>query len=676
MGYFGKDMTFNNLLIRLVTFGLFVVVLTPLLISSDFLFPFLSPKVIVFQILVEIVFVLWLWLAFLDSSFRPKSCLILWGFIAYLLVSLVSAVLGVDFARSLWGISERLTGLVLEFHFFALFLVLTGFFRNNFNSWIKFLNFSFWVSVGVALSAFYQYLLPYLNISNSIFTRLTAERVSGVFGSPGFLAPYLLFHIFWGFWIGVKNLRDGKKLLAFGFLAGSLFSIFIVLLGATRGAVLGLAAAIFFLFFLLILGDFSLKVRKSAIASLLVLVLILGSLWLGSNSKIVQSLPFLARFTQFSSATPRIIAWQITLKGFQERLLFGTGPENFNYLFNKYYEPKLLRFGLGETWFDKPHNAYLEILSEGGIFGLAVFILLLVFLGRVLWKLYKSENNAFKFLGVLVSAVFLSYLVSNFFLFDSFGSWLGFFIWAAFLANFDKDVLKLAFNSSSFYFWGALVFSILILVGLWLNYSILRANVLDARALKTFGRNQTEAVSLFKKALGFSSPYQSAYQLDFMASIFGALKNNIAISDLEDNLNLALDLGDQVAAQHPNDAAVYINLLNFYSILGEKSKNKEILKPARDYGLKALELSPRRQEALFQWARVELLLDNPAKAIELSKTALELDEGVAKSHWLYGLALLAGGDISEAKLEVKKALDLGYQPQSQGEKSFILRILE
>jgi O-antigen ligase len=50
--------------------------------------------------------------------------------------------------------------------------------------------------------------------------------------------------------------------------------------------------------------------------------------------------------------------------------------ENFNFVFNKYYDPNM--WGQ-EQWFDRAHNAYIDWAIAGGILGLLAFIALFIF---------------------------------------------------------------------------------------------------------------------------------------------------------------------------------------------------------------------------------------------------------------------------------------------------------
>ena len=73
--------------------------------------------------------------------------------------------------------------------------------------------------------------------------------------------------------------------------------------------------------------------------------------------------------TSFSSGTSetRLMAWQSAWQGIKERPFQGWGLGNYEIVFNKYYNPKFLKYGFTETVWDKPHNWLLEIGVTAGI---------------------------------------------------------------------------------------------------------------------------------------------------------------------------------------------------------------------------------------------------------------------------------------------------------------------
>ncbi len=93
-----------------------------------------------------------------------------------------------------------------------------------------------------------------------------------------------------------------------------------------------------------------------------------GGMWLGT-SKLIFSSPKIA--------------------------LIGTGPETFPYAF-QFFRPKQLNYS--SEWnfvFNKPHNYYLEIASEQGLIGLAIYIYLCYMLIKKLPRKYLPMFLAF-----------------------------------------------------------------------------------------------------------------------------------------------------------------------------------------------------------------------------------------------------------------------------------------
>ena len=440
--------------------------LTPLAFWPEALYGFMTPKFLLFQVLVEIVFGAWLMLKFLKPNFRSPTSKIPevglqesklgfrnWIVIALLLffaISFVSALFGVDFSRSFWGIGARMTGLFAELHFLAWFLVLVNFSKSGFRNptgvafrsptsrdldvgllkpvdIVKYLNFSFAVCVIVALTAFYQNTQWHLVFGYTIFS------------NPTFVAPYFLFHFFWGLYqaINLKNVRNRVSNIIFG--TGSILIVTALILGQIRGAMIGLLAGLFVVGAFLIFSDILAKKRYRIFIAVLMLVIILSvvAMFLFKDSEFVKNSTYLKRFSDISlsatTAQTRILMWQSAIKGFSSAPILGAGPENFSYLFNANYNPRLLMYGGGsfaETWQDKPHNAFIEILTETGIIGSLSYILIWFFVAIYLFKIFRKGE---KFLSLILAAAFIAYFGAVFFSFDSFGSWFGLYLFLALL---------------------------------------------------------------------------------------------------------------------------------------------------------------------------------------------------------------------------------------------------
>ncbi|MCX6813426.1 MAG: O-antigen ligase family protein [Candidatus Azambacteria bacterium] len=564
-----------------------------------------------------------------------------------------------------------MTGLFAEFHFFAWFLMLISYFKNDREKWNRYINFSFAVSILVALTAFYQNLQWHLVPGYTIFS------------NPTFVAPYFLFHFFWSLY-QIWNSKSWQKLY---YISASALILWAIFLGQIRGAFIGLFLGILFLGIGLIFSNIF-KVRSRILIAALYAIIVLGLMlgWQFRDSKFVEK-SYFSRFSHisFEDATiqTRFLTWQASFKGLWDRPMFGVGPENFNYLFNAHYNPRLLMYGgssFAETWQDKPHNAFIEILTETGIIGGLAYISIWLFVVFYLFRIFKrglTVQIGEKFLSLILASAFVAYFVAMFFSFDSFGSWFGLFLFLAFLAasrsNLNLQIHPNTTNIKNSGFKNLFVAFVLIcILGLlYVNYSIWRVNLADADALRYFSHDPSTGVALFKKSLSYWSPYQSEYQFDLIASMSGAIEKSVPINNLEDTINFALNEADKAVLAHPNNAGSYTDMTRIYNILGTRGRDPEILNQAELFGEKSLKLSPNRQETLFYLARTALLKNNPKLAVQLTKQAMDVDPTINVSRWYLGLSYIANGQTNEGAVEIKKALELGYQPQNETEKNFI-----
>src|SRR3989344_4338034 len=305
---------FELYLFKIVKYGLYAILLTPVAFWPKALYGFMTPKFISFYILVEIVFGAWVILKLIDNvGNRASNIKFSWLTISLLIftaISFISAFLGVDFSRSFWGIGARMTGLFAELHFFAWFLVLVSVSKSGVDSRsptsrdldvgllkpdfdiVKYLNFSFFVALAVAATAFYQN------------TQWTLAWGSTVFNNPTFVAPYLIFHFFWGLYKTIFNFQFSIfKLKGWFYGTGAAFILFVILLGQVRGAILGLFAGILLLGFFLIFSGLTARRFKIILSAVFFLIFIgLFSLWIFKGSQFIQNknISVLKRLTQFS----------------------------------------------------------------------------------------------------------------------------------------------------------------------------------------------------------------------------------------------------------------------------------------------------------------------------------------------------------------------------------------
>ena len=107
----------------IIRWAVYLMLLTPLIVSSKFFFPFVGPKGLYLMALIEIAFFSWLVLAVYSPHYRPKKNALLLCLSAFLVVLTLATIFGADPSRSFWSKFERMSGLLMWIHLFGLFLV-------------------------------------------------------------------------------------------------------------------------------------------------------------------------------------------------------------------------------------------------------------------------------------------------------------------------------------------------------------------------------------------------------------------------------------------------------------------------------------------------------------------------------------------------------------------------
>ena len=240
------------------------------------------------------------------------------------------------------------------------------------------------------------------------------DRVFSTFGQPNWLAQYLVMLIPFSLILAFRE--------KFIFWVSVYFAGFSCLwLTYSLSGYLGFAASMLFLVALFVRKT---HVTRGNLAKVFVLVLITGLISITNlgifSSRVHDAWTDLRRivwasvevYAQENPADYKVSdagyiregLWRGTwflVTSSPKTFLLGTGPETFPYQFQK-YRPLILNYS--SEWdfvFNKPHNYYLELLSEQGIIGLIAYLILSVnFLKK------KSKILIPGFVGFLVSCFF------------------------------------------------------------------------------------------------------------------------------------------------------------------------------------------------------------------------------------------------------------------------------
>ncbi|MFA6215548.1 MAG: O-antigen ligase family protein [Patescibacteria group bacterium] len=209
----------SDILLKIIKIGAFSILLLPPVINSTFFFPFIVPKNILFRIIAEIIFILYLILAHINQAYRPKFDKISWSVFSFLGISTLATFAGIGVYNSFWGNYERMSGLFHLIHLVMYFFVLANVFKTK-KDWYSFFTFSVFVSVIMCFIGFAQWLkVPFLMKSSG------GDRISATVGNPTFFAAYLLFNLFFLFYFAVREKRFNLKLFSWSFLAVDVYLI-------------------------------------------------------------------------------------------------------------------------------------------------------------------------------------------------------------------------------------------------------------------------------------------------------------------------------------------------------------------------------------------------------------------------------------------------------------------
>jgi len=719
---------------RLIRFGLYLILLTPLLAWSGFLFPQVTAKTLAFQVLVEIVTAAAL-TTVLTSNLREKHgrptlkgvSVLAFSLSLLLLYSAVTAFVGVDSHLSYWGFIDRQDGLVLWLHFLAWFGVLAWFYRKpadaadskakvhkdksagapsrpSEGTIISYLNFSFWAAAAVAGTGLVEWAGErFLGVAPTVWKSIIAGRISGVFGNPIAAGPYLLFHFFYGIYYVWSRFAAGKRDVATragsaktswpgtaGIVAVELLFLTIMALGQSRGVLLGLIVALM----LLALGAALVSAIPRWLKHATIVCVILAACapfaaWRYRDA--LSQFPILNRLSfgrESVSVLMRRLTWTSALEGFKDHPVLGWGHDNVYHALNQYYDARHVEFNprfteSRTTWYDKSHNAYIDLLAEKGIIGVAFFVSLVISLARALRRVPDRR------LAICLACGFVAYGISDAVAFDTFGSMIGLFLFIAAVEvvagprasqpaiprQERKELEKHGRDTRTLGMVRPITLSALmalLVLGLYMNGETAVANHKYLQAQDAFAADPSLGIQFYKEAFAHFSPYHTKQKLNCTYLILGNMINQRLTSDPYGSLELALQLAREVEEEKSPDAAIYMVLNDIYNSLalyGERRfvEQGRFLDKAEAAGKKALSLSPKRQEAMIYLGRTYILQNQPRRAVDLNRGMVAEYPHFPVAHWLLGLSLIASDQQEEAKAEIRKAFALGYRLQNERE---------
>ncbi len=620
--------------------GIYATLIIPFFVADGLFFPYITGKAFAFRIIVEIILGLWFILIIKDKEFRPKQSWILWAVGLLTFILLIADINAVAPFKAFWSNYERMEGWVTFVHLFAYFIVL-GSMLNTEKLWLWFLRAN--VATGVVLALF-------------SIDKATEARFSGPLGNPIYIAVYFLFIFFFSLIllykdVLVKNLNDWNvfkrvfiNILFYLYIIASAVSFFVVY-RTSRGALLGLIGGILIAAILIAFFEKEKMVIKHIAIGGIIMVTVVVVLFISvRDTKYIKNNSTLARYSNISwsnvSDQARQMIWPMAFKGFKEKPILGWGQEGFNYVFNKYYDPKMYS---QETWFDRAHNAPLDFLVAGGILGLLAYLALFF---SALYLLWLKKNSLSITERALLTGLLVGYFFQAIFVFDNLVSYILFFTSLSYIHSrmVENQENKPAFNylsnfvSNTEYQNYILIPFIIILIGsgiYWINIPGLKANqnLINAIRLTQSGK-VAEAINSFKQALAYKSMGDSEIREQLLSYTPSVLKaETIDQKDKQEFLMLTFNELEKQIARVPDDARYYILLGSLLNNIGQSEQ-------ALPYINKAIELSPLKQAMRFELIQSLYALGRIDEALVEAKNAYELDQNYDQAKEIYKTVLL------------------------------------
>lgn len=633
--------------IFIIRWGIYASLFVPLIVMTQFFFPFVAPKTTIFRILVEIIFVAYIFLAFSNSRYKPKIDALTISLTAFLTVFILSSFAGINLSRSFWSTYERMTGIFTMLHLYAFFIILKSVFKKR-EDWQKILAVS--IIVGFILSVYV------LKGGSGIST-----RGGGTIGNSSFLAAYLIFDIFFAI-----ILLLGKKLFWQIFAGVNLIPMMWVFLTSTaRGAI----AAFFIGLSLLFLGYLFFSGRKilriAAISLVLISVISTVSLAIIQPSPIKEEVKITLR-----DMGSRFVVWETGLKGFIERPVLGWGPENFNVAFQKNFNPCMSLPKCGnEVWFDRVHNIIFDTLVTTGIAGLiaylSIFFVAIYSLFGAVNKIAAAEKRDI-FLPLGLAAILIAYFFQNLLVFDMINSYLVFFLALGFIGFLTEAREEKDFQAEKRKKPNKLILSAIIILLIFVfwqgNIKTLIANRYIIKMIQS--SNAQEFIFHLNKSLDtWMEKYEAREQADQKLITSGRQLTNLSPEDKEIFSNVFGEVEKEMensVKENSLDFRHYLFLGELYAVSFRVTGNYDKLERSEAVLEKTITLSPTNQQGYWQLADVNLAKMELDEAISLLKKAVEISPEVGRAHWYLALGYKITGQYQVALNEVYNAENAGY----------------
>ena len=601
--------------------GIYLSFVSVFLVFKNLLFPFITSKQISFNILIEILFVLWFAFIIKYPEYRPKKSWISFGLIGFFTAMILSCFTTVDFNLSFWGDIERMLGIFHLLHFLAFYFIIITVMR-TWRDW----KILFIISVICAV------FVSFYGLANKHYSTI---------GNTAYVSGYLIFNMYFCLILFFKEKSKGLRWLY-------ILPIPIMLLefekASTTGAHVGLGFSVIVLLLLYALLSKNKRIKAYLSAAFLIAVLILTFAFINKESNWVKSNSILRMVgevnVQKNTFQTRLISWKAALKDFPNHPVLGTGHGNYAITFDKYFEPTFYDHTRSETYFDRAHNNIVDIASTTGGLGLVAYLLIFIAAIYYLISGYRKEKISMNEFILLVSLM-IAYFIQNLAVFDSLVTYMALMAMLGYIYWLSNQEAKLPIGSlASSEFINKEIYALagagLIILIIMFQYNIKPLKMLTGtiQGQIAFAQKDFEGgIEIYKKALS----YNTILDRDSRDSLIRAIASNYsAIAGMDKQkakeiLDYAVELAEENVKYNPRDSLMQMQLAQILNITARfHGGNAQRFSFYSDRALeaidKSIESSPGRIPIYFVKAQIQATRNEQEQAIETLQYATSLNE--------------------------------------------------
>lgn len=596
-----------------------------LLVFNSLLFPYISSKQIYFNILVELLTVVWLAFILKYPQWRPKWSWVNKGLLAYFAVILASCFVSVDLNLSFWGDVERMLGFFHLTHFLLFYFILITVMR-EWKDW----RILFIVSLATAII---------------ISLKAVFGSSESTIGNKAYVAGLLIFNIYFALLLFFRDMkisaaRPGPWL----YLIPLPLFLWAFAEQNITGAKAGLGISVILFVFLLGVLDKRRKVRLGVLGLALAAATLIAGVSFHYSDRIE------GYFAEQETFQTRLIAWEGALRELPDHLLLGTGYGTFAITFDKTFDADFYNHVKdGATYFDRAHNNLIDIVSTTGILGAAAYLSIFVALAYYLIAAFRRERIGRTEFSLLIALV-AGYFVQNLSVFDSLVTYislmclLGFVHWLSF--HPDKGAERELRSETGdkklidkeIFTWAGVGLAALVVIH---QFNIQPLNMLTGtiEAQQILARGDViRAKELQEKAMSYGTPLDRDSREIFARSVTGApqLLKPLSGEQREEVLEYCIRLLKENLECNPRGAKMQLQLARAYTsayrFAGSEEERREYAGKALEAVDGAIESSPERIPLYLVKAQTLSNAERAEEAVETLEHAASLNENYYEVH--------------------------------------------